>query len=77
MMKFFNLVLNKLQNYLNLSFDDYIQFRTNKSLGKIGIGGFILGLFLGGSLISLLFSTILYFYISSSSLYSSVLIYLV
>lgn len=67
-------LLDKLQDILNLSFDDLIQFRTNKSLGKMGIGGFILGLLLGGSLATLLFSIILLFLFTSPSpfLYSLV-----
>jgi hypothetical protein len=57
--------LSKVQRILDLSFFSSTQFRTNKSLGKIGVGGFLLGILFGCSVATLIFSLILVATLSS------------
>lgn len=49
-------VLNIIQGYLNFEGMSSPQFQTNRGLGKIGTGGFLLGVLDGASIASLFFS---------------------
>lgn len=46
-------IINKIQSTLNFEGFKSYQFCGNKGLGKIGVGGFILGVLLGISVTSL------------------------
>jgi hypothetical protein len=62
--------LSRAQDALNLSaLSHRTQFRTTKRLGKIGIGGFILGTLFGASLSTLTVSLLLVTTISHPPLY--------
>jgi hypothetical protein len=62
-------LLSRAQEILDLSFFHSSQFRTSKSLGKIGVGGFLLGIFFGCSIATLIFSLLLVATLSSPPVY--------
>jgi hypothetical protein len=68
-------LISPVQEALNLSYlSNWTEFRSSKSLGKMGVGGFILGIFFGASFSTLLISLLLVVTLSPppSSLYTLV-----